>query len=202
VIRSVAGGRPAVGAPPVDSVALRRLSAYVLDWVVSLIAGWLLVIAAAAVLLVATDLDRHDPSDSALYAALALLSLWPPLWFIYTSLAWARWGATLGMLVLGLAVVARDGALPSISRAVLRTLLLTVLSLPLLVRPALLAAATAFRATGPIVVAVPVASIILLSVAACGSAFLTSGGRAWHDRLSGTLVTRISPAGLDAAKVG
>jgi uncharacterized RDD family membrane protein YckC len=171
-------------------VAGRRLAAYVLDWLVSLIAGWLLVLAAAGILLAATGLDRHDPPNPALAAALIIVTAWLPGWLLYTAFAWSWRGATLGMAVAGIAVVSRAGGLASPWRACWRALLLAILSLPLLLSPLLAGAALALGSAGPLYLWLPVVALVALSAAACLSAFTTADQRAWHDRASGTRVVR------------
>jgi len=175
-------------------VAARRLAAYILDWVVGLIAGWLLVLAAAGILLAASDLDRRDPPNGALYAAILVLAAWLPVWLLYTALAWSWRGATAGMAALGIAVVDGSGAAPSPLRAAARALLLAIFSLPLLVSPILIGIAAALASPGPVYVWLPLLVLILLSACACSSAFAAAEGRAWHDRASGTRVVRAGGA--------
>lgn len=174
------------------SLAGRRLAAYLLDWLAGLVGGWLLVLFAGVILLLASDLDRRDPPAAALYAALIVLSAWLPLWLIASALAWSCWGATPGMLALGIAVVKQDGTAPGVFRAAWRALALLLFSLPLLISPLLLAAAASYGGTGPPVAAAPLALLVILSAAACGTAFVSANGRAWHDRVSGTRIVRVT----------
>ena len=176
-------------------MAGRRLAAYILDWLVGLLLGWLLVVVAAGILLAASDLDRHDPPNSALYAAMIVLTAWLPVWLLYTAFAWSWRGATAGMAVLGIAVTDTSGALLGPIRAGWRALLLALFSLPLLLSPILVGIAAALGSPGPVYIWLPVLVLILLSAAACFSGFASAEGRAWHDRVSGT---RVAQTGGDA----
>lgn len=170
------------------------MSAYLLDWVVCVTTALALLLLSGTLLLLASDLDRHDPPDWSLYVSVLVLSSWPPAWYLYTALSWALGGATLGMRCMGLNVVDRAGQLPGVARSALRAAVLALLSAPLLFSPLLVAAAVALRLSGPPYVSVPVTLLVLGSAAACASGVWSSDGRAVHDRLSGTWVVRASLA--------
>lgn len=154
----------------------------------SILAAWALVIAAAVLLLVASDVDRHDPPDWSLYLALFLLLAWLPAWYVYTALCWAFWGATAGMRCLAICVVDRDGSLPGVARSALRATALVLFTAPAVLGPILAAAAVSLRTAGPWYVALPILLTVCASAAACASPLFARDGRAWHDRLSGTYV--------------
>jgi uncharacterized RDD family membrane protein YckC len=173
------------------AIPARRLSAYLIDWFIGILAGVGLLTLAAAVLLAASDLDRRDPPDWSIDAALVLMSLWLPCWFLYVSLAWASRSKTVGMSLAGIRVVTCDGVAPGVWRALWRALLLALFSGPILLAPLGLALAFSLGTAGPL----PVASAIVLAIMASAAALLSSvidgDGRAWHDRLSGTCVRPI-----------
>lgn len=174
----------------------RRVSAYLLDWLVSLVAAAMAVALAAGLLLCTSDLDRRDPPDWSLYVAMIVVSLWLPAWFLYTTLAWSAAGRTLGMAMTGVSVVAARGAAAGILRAAGRTILLALLSAPLLLSPALLAIFASLGTVEPLWLSIPLACSVAGSTLACASPFLASDRVAWHDRITGTRVVIARQGGV------
>jgi uncharacterized RDD family membrane protein YckC len=167
--------------------------AYFLDWLVSAAALGLLTATAALVLLIASDLDRHDPPDWALAAAAVVLLAWIPSWYIYTSLSWALSGHTIGMRWARIRVTDACHAHLRLRRAALRSALLAAFSAPLLASPLLLVAGARYR----LLESAPLVAVAVLleavSAAACLPPFLGFQRGAWHDLISGSQVDADSP---------
>ena len=94
------------------AILARRMSAYLIDWFISVLAGTALLSIVAVVLLVTSDLNRRDAPDWSIDAALALMSLWLPCWFLYASLAWGLRCKTIGMSLAGIRVTTWAGLKP------------------------------------------------------------------------------------------
>ena len=179
------------------AILARRLSAYLIDWFISVLAGTALLSIVAVVLLVTSDLNRRDAPDWSIDAALALMSLWLPCWFLYASLAWGLRCKTIGMSLAGIRVTTWAGLKPGVWRAFCRALLMALFSAPILLAPLAVALAFSLGTTGPIALVLPLALAILVSAAALLSPAFSLDGRAWHDRISGTCVQEVKS---DAAR--
>ena len=169
----------------------RRLAAYLLDWLLSIIVGGLLLLLAGLILLGASDLDRRDPPNIAIYAAILIITSWLPLWLLLTTVVWSRLGASPGMAVMGIGVVDQQRNRPGAWRACWRAIALTVSSLPLLLAPMLIALAASLGTVGPLYIFLPVLVLVILSLAACAAGLVRKDGRAAHDWASGTSVVRV-----------
>jgi uncharacterized RDD family membrane protein YckC len=169
-----------------------------MDWMFTALAVSALALIAVLILLFSTDLDRRDPSSPSLFAAAAMLCVFLPLWFLYTTLACSWRGGTVGMGLARLRVVANDGSTPTVWQAALRVGLMMLFTAPALSLPLLGAAAFSLGSAGPPVVWLPVGAMVCLSLAACASPFLASNRQAWHDRLSGTVVIHLPRQSLNS----
>jgi uncharacterized RDD family membrane protein YckC len=166
----------------------RRAAAYILDWLVSLSGGLVLVGGTAAILLLTSDLDRHDPPDWSLYLSLVILLSWIPIWFLATTLLWFLWGASIGMLCTGICVIRPSGELPGLRQSAGRALLLALMSGPALAAPLLGATALAIKIDRPGYLELLALTLISISLVSCASVTFRRDGRGWHDLISGTAV--------------
>ncbi|MGI8552773.1 MAG: RDD family protein [Dehalococcoidia bacterium] len=170
--------------------AFRRLAALLLDWIVGALAGLILLVFATTILLIASDLNRHELPAGPVFVAVIVISTWVPVWFLYRAIAVSCSGATLGLAALELAVVDSTGRPPGPWRSAFRVFLLDLFSLPLLLSPFLVIGAKSFDSFGPPYASIPLLSIVSLSTIACASALIRNGADTWHDRLTGTRVVR------------
>lgn len=166
----------------------RRTAAYILDWLASIALGCLLILAAASVLLLASNLDRREISSRAVYGALVILTVWPPLWVTYTAVSWSWCGATLGMSEFHIAVIDHTGSSPSLLRAIWRTLVLAFFSAPLLAGPLLVITLAAVGRVGPLYPYLVAFAFVVLASFGFGVGFLSPDGSTLLDRISGTRV--------------
>src|SRR5262249_30369750 len=148
--------------------------------------------AAWAWLLVASGGGENRPSDAAIYAAMAVASLWLPLWGGWTLLAWVRDGQTPGLAAMALRGADRAGRAPGRFRALLRLALLGLAAAALgCVLVLLIGAAAAVRqGTLPPIIGVGVAVVLTLALADPLFCLLSAEHRALHDLAAGTLVVR------------
>jgi uncharacterized RDD family membrane protein YckC len=156
------------------------------------------VLIAAGVLLQASNLDRSDPSTGSLYVALAVLTFLVPIWLIYTVFAWSWHGATVGMALARVRVVGLDGRPPGVWRAVLRAVVLFLLTFPALVAPLALAVAISLGSAGPPAVWAPIIAAVAGSTTVCVSPLFSPGHRWWHDKICRTSVVTAAETRLDS----
>lgn len=166
----------------------RRTAAYILDWLASAALGCLLIFITASVLLLASNLNRREIPSRAVYGALAILAIWPPLWVTYTSLSWYWRGATVGMSKFHIAVVDCAGSSPGLVRAIWRTVALAFFSAPLLLAPVLAITVAAVGRVGPLYPYLAGFAYVVLAAFGFGVGVLSPDGRTLLDRISGTWV--------------
>ena len=185
----LAATRPSLrrAAAPTLARPVVRVVAYLVDWLVGVIAGCLTVSAGGLVLYFASDRGRAEAPDAAVYAFLVVSALAVPLWLGITLAGWSRAGRSVGKLAFGLRIVDRRGRPPGLLRALIRLAVFVVESALLLLLPALLALRSwldglSAAGTGALLL------FWLAGVAAVLPALLTRSGRTLHDLAAGTLV--------------
>ncbi len=171
-----------------------RISAYLIDSVVLL--GFILAFFALAglVLLLASDLGREDPPDSAYYAFMSVFIGGTVIAWSAFNLVLVGWrGQTAGQYVAGLHVVSEDARPLSAGRLLVRWFgLHPLLFHPLLIPVWALFSAIAVSLTlNQAVLAITlglVALCLVAPLAALVASALDRERRALHDRLAGTFV--------------
>jgi uncharacterized RDD family membrane protein YckC len=159
-----------------------------------------LVGAATVLLLIATNLDRRDPPDWALYVTASILLSWMPVWYIYTCLSWTHTGRTIGMRWARIRIVDGRGSPLGLPRAALRASALALLSAPLLLSPLAVFWAARLRLGPGSWLAGVLLALGLLSAAACLPPFFGFHRGAWHDLLAGSRVVRDQRRGEEHLK--
>lgn len=165
-----------------------RLFAWIVDWLITIIVGSLLVSAGGLQLLLASDLGRSDAPESAVYLFFGLSALTLPAWLIATLIGWSVAGRSVGKLAVGLRIVNRRGETPGFGRALIRLLVFSLVNLPLVLAPAVLAAALMLDDPLPRTLMVAAGVGVVLALLALSPALFTQDARALHDLLAGTMV--------------
>jgi uncharacterized RDD family membrane protein YckC len=182
----------AAGASPAIAPLAARLAAFLLDLLTGL--GCCLVAAAVAWtwLLVASSGGSRQPADLAIYVAIALGLLWIPVWASYTLLAWCRTGQTLGLAAMALRICDGRGLPPAPLMALVRLLILSVASVPLLLAPLVVVGLIAAASQGTLPAPVGLFAALPIAVAAVDPAIglLRRDRRALHDLAAGTRVVQ------------
>ncbi|MCC7365233.1 MAG: RDD family protein [Dehalococcoidia bacterium] len=185
----------ATGAPPRSRPPFRlryasfesRVAAGTLDVLVMLIIASLLVTLGSIVVLISSDFERVDPSNTAINIFWGCVGAIPPAFLLYffVSLAWK--GQTVGAAVMQLMIIRSDGRplgpLGAIARLI--GLLLYVLIIGAGVGLAFLWRENALQSGLAVAVAFLIAAFGFL-----WSAFDTRR-RTLHDLIAGTIVVRI-----------
>jgi uncharacterized RDD family membrane protein YckC len=174
-----------------------RISAYLIDSAVLLGFIFIFFIIAGLILLLNSDLGKHDAPDSAYYAFMAVLLGGTIIGWTLFNVALIAWrGQTVGKYIIGIRTVSEDGRALRPGRAFLRWIALH----PLLFHPLLLPvwAAFALLATfvtlSQLVLVITLALLLLWIVSpavALATVLLDPSRRALHDRLAGTIVVHL-----------
>ncbi len=164
-----------------------RVAATALDVLVLLIIAALLILAGSLVILISSDFERVDPSETSITIFWACAGSIAPAWLLYffISLSWK--GQTIGKSVMQLMVIRSDGhplgVLGSMARVV--GLLIYVVFLG-----AGVIAAYTFKSS-PVIAGVSIGFACLLVAAGLLWAAFDARRRTLHDRIAGTIVVRI-----------
>jgi len=111
-----------IGKPDIKFAPLRdRALAFLIDMTV-----WTSPLAIALIIMKPPFFVIYEYSPA---KGLAILSAWLVCYFLLISVLEAEWGVSLGKLIMGLRVTAKDGKRPGLVKALVRNLLLVVDSL-------------------------------------------------------------------------
>lgn len=164
-----------------------RVAAAVLDLLVLFIFAALLVTAGALVVLISSDFERVDPSETSISVFWACVGAIPPVWLLYlfASMAWK--GQTIGFSVMQLMVIRSDGKPLGPLGAIAR--IAGLLSYVVLLGFGA-AGAYALRDSTLQAAAAVGAALVLVVLGLCWAAF-DRHRRTLHDRIAGTIVVHI-----------
>ncbi|MDZ7727041.1 MAG: RDD family protein [Dehalococcoidia bacterium] len=164
-----------------------RVASAILDGLVCLIIAALLTAVGSLIILISSDFERVDPSETAINLFWGCVGAIVPaiLLYLFISLSWK--GQTVGKSVMNVMVIRSDGRPLGVLGTVGRII-------GLLIYPLFLGAggigAYAFRED-----MMPAAAIIGFAVLLCALGFLwaafDSHRRTLHDRIAGTIVVRV-----------
>lgn len=164
-----------------------RVAATALDVLVLLIIAALLILAGSIVILVSSDFERVDPSETSITIFWACAGAIAPAWLLYFFIGLSWKGQTIGKSVMQLMVIRSDGrplgVLGSMARVI--GLLIYVVFLG-----AGIIAAYTFKSS-PVIAGVSIGIACLFVAIGLLWAALDSRRRTLHDRIAGTIVVRI-----------
>jgi len=179
------GGRPAVRLHYASFES--RVAAGALDVLVMFIIASMLVTIGSLIVLISSDFERIEPSNTALGTFWVCIGAIAPaiLLYLFIGLAWK--GQTVGASVMQLMVIRSDGRPLGIFGAAARVIgqLMYVLIIA-----AGLVAAVAVRESTPLAAACVAVAFILASCGFLWAAF-DRHRRTLHDRIAGTIVVRL-----------
>lgn len=181
-------GRPARPAVRVRYASFEsRVAGAALDLFVMIIISSLLVTAGAIVVLISSDFERVDPSNTSINIFWGCVGAIAPAILLYYFVAFAWKGQTIGMAVMQVMVLRSDGRRLGVLGAMARVI--GLLSYLLILVLGGLVAFTLRDSTGGAAAAVGVA-FLLAALGFIWAAF-DRHRRALHDRIAGTIVVRV-----------
>lgn len=195
-LRSAAAGRPGASSSSADAPSslgrLRyasfeaRIAAGALDSLVLFIITALLVMAGSLVILISSDFERQEPSDTAIALFVASVASIVPAFLLYFFVSFCWKGQTIGHAVLGLMVLRSDTRRLGVLGALARVVVLLVYPLMLT-----LGGLAAYLAKDSTTLAGGIIAITLLAIlAGFFWAAFDPHRRALHDRIAATIVVR------------
>jgi uncharacterized RDD family membrane protein YckC len=165
-----------------------RVAASLLDLIVLFIIAGILVAIGSLIVLVSSDFERVDPSDTAINLFWGCVGAILPAALLYFFIGFAWKGQTIGQSVMQVMVIRSDGRRLGAIGAAARILGLLVY---LLFIAAGGVAAFALRETA-LYAGIAVIVAFLLIALSLFMAVFDSRRRALHDRIAGTVVIRLS----------
>lgn len=164
-----------------------RVAAGALDLLVMFIIASLLVTAGSLVVLVSSDFERVEPSNTALNIFWMCVGAIPPALLLYFFIGLAWKGQTIGASVMQLMVIRSDGrplgVLGSMARVIGLLIYLLIVALGVI-------AGFAFRDSTPLAAAAVGGAFLLAAFGFIWAAF-DPRRRTLHDRIAGTIVVRL-----------
>jgi uncharacterized RDD family membrane protein YckC len=165
-----------------------RVTAASLDILVGLIVAALLILAGSIIILISSDFERVDPSETSINifwgCAGAILPAW--IFYLFVALCWK--GQTIGQSVMQIMVIRSDGKPLGLFGSVARVIGLMVYAVFI---GAGAIAAYAFKDSAAISgVAVAVACLFVAAGVLWGA--FDRHRRTLHDRIAGTIVVKVS----------
>ena len=163
-----------------------RVAAAALDALVLFIILAVLAIAGSLAILISSDFERVNASDTSINVFWACLGSAPPLFLLYFFISFAWRGQTAGAAVMRTVVVRSDGRPLGVFGAIARVIALLVY--PLIFGFGAVGA-YAFR-DDPIVAASTIGAAILAALLGVLWSAFDPHRRTLHDRIAGTIVVR------------
>lgn len=164
-----------------------RVAAGALDVLVMFIIASLLVTAGSLVVLISSDFEKVEPTETALNIFWMCVGAIPPALLLYFFIGLAWKGQTIGASVMQLMVIRSDGrplgVLGAMARVIGLLIYLLIIALGVIV-------AFAFRNSTAIAAAAISAAFLLAAFGFVWAAF-DSRRRTLHDRIAGTIVVRL-----------
>ena len=179
------GGRPAVRLHYASFES--RVAAGALDVLVMFIIASLLVTIGSLIVLISSDFERIEPSNTALTAFWVCVGCIPPALLLYFFIGLAWKGQTAGASVMQLMVIRSDGRPLGILGAAARVIGQLIY---ILIIAAGVVAAYAFRESTVLAAASVAFAFILASSGFLWAAF-DLHRRTLHDRIAGTIVVKL-----------
>ena len=164
-----------------------RVAAAMLDVLVLLIIAGLLVALGSLIVLVSSDFERVEPSDTAFNLFWACIGSILPASLLYLFVAFAWKGQTIGHSVMQVMVIRADGRRLGVLGSASR--IIGLLAYALFVAGGALAA-FALRDSTPLAAAAVAGAFLLVAGGLFWAAF-DRRRRALHDRIAGTVVIRL-----------
>ncbi len=183
--KSKSGGRPATRLHYASFES--RVAAGALDVLVMFIIASMLVTIGSLIVLISSDFERIEPSNTALATFWVFVGCIPPALLLYFFIGLAWKGQTVGASVMQLMVIRSDGrplgVLGSAARVIGQLVYVLIIAAGIL-------GAYAFRESTAIAAAAVAAAFILASLGFLWAAF-DRHRRTLHDRIAGTIVVRL-----------
>jgi uncharacterized RDD family membrane protein YckC len=164
-----------------------RVAALLLDAIVIAIIAALLLALGSLIVLVSSNFERVDPSETAINLFWACVGAIAPACLLYVFVGFCWKGQTIGKSVMNIMVIRNDGRPLGVIGAVGRVI-------GLLIYPLFLSAGAlgAYALRSDIVMAsIPVGVAVLLVIAGLLWAAFDRHRRCLHDRIAGTIVVRV-----------
>lgn len=99
-----------------QSIAIRRIIAFMVDWLVILVWGGILF----GIAMVVTDGNPGRPKDPWFSQAIGFITMTVPVILYFAILESSKYKATIGKMALGLVVIGVDGSKPTIGKSLVR----------------------------------------------------------------------------------
>ena len=181
--------RPAQRQLRIEYASLEaRVTAAALDILIAFIVAALLILAGSIIILISSDFERVDPSETSINIFWACAGAIVPTWIFYLFIALSWKGQTIGQSVMQIMVIRSDGRPLGLFGSVARVIGLMVYAV--------------FVGAGAIT-AYAFKDSAVVSAAAVGIAcFFVAAGLLWgafdkhrrtlHDRIAGTIVVKVN----------
>ena len=165
-----------------------RVAAAILDLIVLFIIAGLLVAIGSLVVLVSSNFERVDPSDTAINLFWGCVGSILPATLLYLFVGFAWKGQTIGQSVMQLMVIRSDGRRLGAVGSAARILGMLIY---VLFAAIVAVAGFAFRDSALLAGAAVAVAFLLIALGLFSAAF-DRRRRALHDRIAGTVVIRLS----------
>lgn len=165
-----------------------RIAAGALDLLVMFIIGAILVIAGSLVILISSDFERVDPSNTSINVFWICAGAIAPALLLYFFIGFAWKGQTVGAAVMQLMVIRSDGRRLGVLGSVARVIGFLVY---ILIAAIAVVVAFAFRSSLIIAGTAIGVGIVLIILGFITAAF-DARRRMVHDRIAGTVVVRLA----------
>lgn len=165
-----------------------RIAAGALDLLVMFIIGAILVIAGSLVILISSDFERVDPSNTSINVFWICAGAIAPALLLYFFIGFAWKGQTVGAAVMQLMVIRSDGRRLGVIGSVARVIGFLVY---ILIAAIAVVIAFAFRSSLIIAGTAIGVGIVLIILGFITAAF-DARRRMVHDRIAGTVVVRLA----------
>ncbi len=165
-----------------------RVAAAILDLVVLFIIAGLLVAIGSLIVLVSSDFERVEASDTAINLFWACVGAILPAILLYVFVGFAWKGQTIGQSVMQVMIIRSDGRRLGVVGSAARILGLLVYVLFVGVGAVV---GFAMRDSAPLAAAAVGVAFLLVAASVFSAAF-DARRRALHDRIAGTVVIRLS----------
>jgi uncharacterized RDD family membrane protein YckC len=179
--------------------AAAQVAAYLIDLLLAGAVALICWLVAWLWLLATSNGGARQPSDQAIYVALAIGAAWLPIWGAIMLLCWSRRGQSPGLAAMALRLVASGNVPPAPLRALARLLLFSAATGLAIIALLLLIAAVAAAAQHTLPTLLGLALLLPLALAAADPLcwLLTPDRRALHDLIAGTRIVRAAGAAAE-----
>lgn len=182
------GANPARSQPRIEFASFEsRVAAATLDLLVLFIIGAVAVTVGSLVVLISSDFERTDPSNTSIYIFWGCVGGTGPAILLYYFVSYAWKGQTIGKAVMQLMIIRSDGhhlgVLGAMARVIAQLAYILIAGVGVI-------AAFILRDSTPQAAGAIGVSLVLVVLGLLWAAF-DSRRRTLHDRIAGTVVVRL-----------